>query len=54
MVFEVLEKLVKLLSVLVSGCNKHPARRAIRPNTGRCKPCVEMGQARQELKELDR
>ncbi len=54
MEFEGLEKQVKLLSVLVGGCNKHPAYRAIRPDTGRCKPCVEMRQARQELKELDR
>ena len=49
-----LEKQVKLLSVLVDGCKKHPAYRAIRPATGRCKPCVDMWQARQELKELDK
>jgi hypothetical protein len=49
-----LERQVKLLSVLVDGCKKHPAYRAIRPATGRCKPCFYMWQARQELKELDK
>ena len=49
-----LEKQVKLMSVLVDGCKEHPAYRAIRPATGRCKPCVDMWQARQELKELDK
>ena len=49
-----LEKQVKLLSILVDGCKKHPAYRAIRPATGRCKPCVDMWQARQELEELNK
>jgi hypothetical protein len=49
-----LEKQVKLLSVLVDGCKKHPAYRAIRPTTDRCKPCVDMWQARQELEELNK
>ena len=49
-----LEKQVKLLSVLVDGCKKHPAYRAIRPATGRCKPCVDMWQAKQELEELNK
>ena len=51
---EDLEKQVELLSVLVDGCKKHPAYRAIRPATGRCKPCVEMWQARQALEELNK
>ena len=51
---EDLEKQVELLSVLVDGCKKHPAYRAIRPATGRCKPCVDMWQARQELEELNK
>ena len=51
---ETLEKQVALLRILVDGCKKHPAYRAIRPATGRCKPCVEMWQARQELKELNK
>ena len=51
---EDLEKQVELLSVLVDGCKKHPAYRAIRPATGRCKPYVEMWQARQELEELNK
>ena len=49
-----LEKQVKLLSILVDGCKKHPAYRAIRPATGRCKPCVDMWQVRQELEELNK
>ena len=49
-----LEKQVKLLSAIVDGCKKHRAYRAIRPVTGRCKPCVDMWQARQKLKELDK
>ena len=49
-----LEKQVELLSVLVDGYKKHPAYRAIRPATSRCKPCVDMWQARQELKKLDK
>ena len=49
-----LEKQVKLLSVLVDGCKKHPAYRAIRPATGRYQPCVDMWQARQELEELNK
>ena len=49
---ENLDNQVEFLSVLVDGCNKHPAYRAIRPTTGRCELCVEMWQARQELEEL--
>ena len=49
MQIEVLEKQVKLLRILVDGCKKHPAYRAIRPATGRCKPCVKMWKVRQEL-----
>ena len=51
---ENLERQVELLSILVDGCKKHPAYRAIRPATGYCKPCVEMWQARQELEDLDK
>ena len=51
---ETLEKQVALLRILVDGCKTHPAYRAIRPATGRCKPCVEMWQARQKLKELNK
>ena len=46
---EILEKQVDLLTVLVNGCKKHPAYRAIRPATGNCAPCVKMWQARIEL-----
>jgi hypothetical protein len=51
---ENLEKQIELLSILVDGCKKHPAYRAIRPATGHCKPCVEMWQARQGLEDLDK
>ena len=46
---EILEKQVDLLTVLVNGCKKHPAYRAIRPATGNCASCVKMWQARIEL-----
>lgn len=36
-------------SILVEGCKKHSAYRAIRPATGKCAPCVKMWQARQAL-----
>ena len=51
---ETLEKQVALLRILVDGCKTHPAYRAIRFATGRCKPCVEMWQTRQELSDLDK
>ena len=51
---ESLKKQLQLMEILVDGCKKHPAYRAIRPATGNCEPCVEMWQARQELKELDK
>ena len=51
---ETLVKQVALLRILVDGCKTHPAYRAIQPATGRCKPCVEMWQARQKLKELNK
>ena len=51
---ENLEKQVELLSILVDGCKKHPAYRAVQLATGHCKPCVEMWQARQKLEDLDK
>ena len=51
---EAFKKQIELLSILFDGCKKHPAYRAIRPATGRCKPCVEMWQARQELEYLNK
>ena len=51
---EDLEKQVELLNVLFDGCKKHPEYRTIRPATGRCNPCVDMWQARQELEELNK
>ena len=52
--FQALEKRIELLTILVDGCKKHPAYRAIRPATGRCKPCVKMWEARLSLQELDK
>ena len=39
---ERLKKQFKLMEILVDGCRKHPAYRAIRPATGNCEPCVKM------------
>ena len=50
---ESLKKQVQLLRVLVAGCKKHPAYRAIRPATGNCEPCVKMWEAQQALKNIE-
>ena len=52
--FQALKKRIELLTILVDGCKKHPAYRAIRPATGRCNPCVKMWEARLSLQELDK
>jgi len=49
---ELLLKKIELLEILVKGCRVHPAYRAIRPATGKCLPCVEMWEARQQLNKL--
>ena len=49
---ESLKKQVELMRILVAGCKKHAAYRAIRPATGNCEPCVKMWKARQALKEV--
>jgi len=46
---ESLKKQLQLMEILVDGCKKHPAYRAIRPATGNCEPCVKMWKARLEL-----
>ena len=51
---ESLKKQVQLMRVLVSGCKKHPAYRAIRPATGNCEPCVKIWKARLELNEMEK
>ena len=51
---ESLKKQVELMRVLVAGCKKHPAFRAIRPATGNCEPCVKMWKARLELNRLEK
>ena len=47
---ESLKKQLQLMEILVDGCKKHPAYRAIRPATGNCEPCVKMWDARRERK----
>jgi len=49
---ELLLKKIELLEILVKGCRVHPAYRAIRPATGKCLPCVEMWEARQQINKL--
>ena len=50
---ESLKKQVQLM-ILVAGCKKHPAYRAIRPATGNCEPCVKMWKARLNLDDLEK
>jgi len=49
-----LKEQVRLLKILVAGCKKHPAYRAIRPATGNCEPCAKMWKARLELNSLEK
>jgi hypothetical protein len=49
-----LKKQVQLMKILVAGCKKHPAYRAIRPATGNCEPCVKVWRARQALSSLEK
>ena len=51
---ESLKKQVQLMGILVAGCKKHPAYRAIRPATGNCEPCVKMWEARLELNDMEK
>jgi hypothetical protein len=51
---ESLKKQLQLMEILVDGCKKHPAYRAIRPATGNCEPCVKMWGARLELSRLSK
>ena len=51
---ESLKKQVQSMRVLVAGCKKHPAYRAIRPATGNCEPCVKMWTARLELNDMEK
>ena len=50
---ESLKKQVQLMRVLVAGCKKHPAYRAIRPATGNCEPCVKMWKAQLALEKFE-
>ena len=43
------DRKIELLTILVDGCKRHPAYRAIRPAAGKCEPCVIMWKARSEL-----
>ena len=51
---ESLKKQVQLMRVLVAGCKKNPAYRAIRPATGNCKPCIKIWKARLELNDMEK
>ena len=39
---ESLKNQLQLMEILVDDCKKHPAYRAIRPETGNSEPCVKM------------
>ena len=43
------DRKIELLTILVDGCKRHPAYRAIRPAAGKCEPCVIIWKARSEL-----
>ena len=49
----ILYKKIKLLKILSEGCKIHPAYRAHRKATGRCKECVVVWNARLEFNELN-
>ena len=51
---EILKKQVQLRRVLVAGCKKHPAYRAIRPATGNFESCVKMWKTRLELNDMEK
>ena len=51
---ESLKKQLQLMEILVDGCKKHPAYRAIRPATGNCEPCVKMWDARLKQRNLEK
>jgi len=46
------QRKIKLLKVLAEGCRKHPAYRARRAATARCKECVIVWNARLELNAI--
>ena len=48
-----LERKLELLKILVKGCKKHPAYRAIRKASERCEECVVVWQARVDLNVLE-
>ena len=51
---ESLKKQLQLMEILVDGCKKNPAYRAIRPATGNCEPFVKMWNARLEINDLEK
>ena len=46
------QRKIELLQILVEGCRKHPAYRARRAATQRCKECIVVWNARLELKDM--
>ena len=49
-----LNKKNKLLKILSEGCRIHPASRACLKDTGFCKECVIVSQARLNLNDLEK
>ena len=47
------QRQIELLKILAKGCKKHPAYRAIRKATERCKECLLVWEARVELNKLE-
>jgi len=48
-----MKRKIELLEILAEGCRVHPAYRARRAATKKCKPCVVVWEARCELKLRD-
>ena len=51
---ESLKKQLQLMEILVDGCKKHPAYRAIRPATGDCDRYLKMWEERLDLDDLEK
>jgi len=48
-----MKRKIELLEILAEGCRVHPAYRARRAATQKCKPCVVVWEVRCELKLRD-
>ena len=45
-----MKRKIELLEILAEGCRVHPAYRARRAATRKCKPCITVWEARCELR----